>query len=210
MKRYRHEAHSLAFILSFGCLVLGIGCIGWALVSIRAQSTRSADAYVSTSSSPTGSVAKPAHKSPEFRLNPVVYPRHPSEGDEFGSLSIPALRQTLPIIEGTAENDLRKGVGHYIHSVLPGEADNCVLSGHRDTVFTRLGKLKIGDRLTVRTSAGAFTYKIRRIRIVDKDDRTVIVPTDHGVLTVSTCYPFHFIGSAPRRYILSADLVKSD
>ena len=81
-----------------------------------------------------------------------------------------------------------------------------MLSGHRDTVFTQLGKLKIGDQLIVQTSAGSFVYEITLIRIVDKDDKTVIVPTDHAVLTVTTCYPFDFIGSAPYRYILVADL----
>jgi sortase A len=137
----------------------------------------------------------------------VLYPKHPAQGDTMGSLSIPALKQKLPIIEGTGTDDLKKGVGHFTHSALPGEKDNCVLSGHRDTVFARLGELKIGDRLIVQTSAGTYTYQIKRIRIVHKDDRTVIVPTDHAVLTVSTCYPFHYIGSAPDRYVLSADLV---
>ena len=93
--------------------------------------------------------------------------------------------------------------------MLPGEKDNCVLSGHRDTVFRELGKLKIGDLLITRTSAGTYTYEIERIRIVDADDRTVIVPADHAVLTVSTCYPFRYVGDAPERYILVADLVTS-
>lgn len=136
-----------------------------------------------------------------------LYPRRPAEGDKIGSLSIPVLKQTLPIIEGTGTDDLKRGVGHFVQSVLPGEADNCVLSGHRDTVFTRLGKMKIGDRFVVRTSAGTFNYEIKRIRIVGKDDRTVIVPTDHAVLTVSTCYPFNFVGPAPKRYVLVADLL---
>jgi sortase A len=132
---------------------------------------------------------------------------YPAEGDNVGSLTIPALKQKLPIIEGTGAEELKKGVGHFIQSVLPGEQDNCVLSGHRDTVFSNLGKLNIGDQLIVQTSAGTFTYEIKRIRIVDKDDKTVIVPADHAVLTLTTCYPFQFIGSAPDRYILIADLV---
>ena len=139
----------------------------------------------------------------------VAYPRDPKGGQIFGRLSIPALKQTFPIVEGTSVADLKKGVGHFSRSVLPGENDNCVLSGHRDTVFTRLGKLKIGDRFITQTSVGTFTYQIRRIRIVHADDRTVIVHTDHAVLTVSTCYPFHYIGSAPDRYVLVADLVAS-
>ncbi|MHB1018447.1 MAG: class D sortase [Coriobacteriia bacterium] len=135
----------------------------------------------------------------------VLYPVRPAKGDPVGTLLIPALDQTLPIVEGTDDAELKVGVGHYTQSVLPGEADNCVLSAHRDTHFSRLEELIVGDRLIVQTSAGTFTYEISGTRIVDKDDRTVIVPTDHAVLTLSTCYPFNYIGSAPDRYIISAD-----
>ena len=137
----------------------------------------------------------------------ILYPVRPAVGDLIGTLTIPALNQTLPIIEGTDNEELKQGVGHFVQSVLPGEADNCVLSAHRDTHFSELGGLQVGDRLIVETSAGTFTYEISGIRIVDKDDRTVIVPTDHAVLTLSTCYPFNFVGSAPDRYIISADAV---
>ena len=136
---------------------------------------------------------------------PVVPP--PKEGDTIGILTIPVLNEGWPIIEGTGDGDLKRGVGHFIQSVLPGKDDNCVLSGHRTTVFKKMGKLTIGDRLIVQTVAGTFTYQIARIRIVHQNDRTVIVPTDHAVLTLTTCYPFVYIGSAPDRYIVSADLV---
>lgn len=128
----------------------------------------------------------------------------------MGSLSIPVLKQRLPIIEGTGANELKKGVGHLAETALPGEADNCVLSGHRDTVFARLGKLKKGDRVIVQTGTGTYTYQIRRIRIVGKNDRTVVVHVNHALLTLSTCYPFHYVGPAPDRYVLSADLVTSN
>lgn len=137
----------------------------------------------------------------------VSYPVRPKKGESVGTLTIPALNRTLPVIEGTDAKQLAKGVGHYAGSVLPGEADNCVLSGHRDTVFRRLNKVKVGDPLIVQTSAGTFTYRVRGTRIVHKDDKTVIVPTDHAVLTLTTCYPFNYVGSAPDRYIISADLV---
>ena len=130
----------------------------------------------------------------------------PADGT-IGSLSIPALKQKWPIVQGTGDSELKKGVGHFIQSAMPGGDDNCVLSGHRTTVFAKLGKLTIGDRLIVQTSAGTFTYEIARIRIVHKDDLTVIVHTDHAVLTLTTCYPFVYVGSAPDRYIVSADLV---
>jgi len=136
-----------------------------------------------------------------------LYSRYPAKGEVIGSLSIPALKQKFPVVEGTGDDDLKRGVGHFSQSVLPGEQDNCVLSGHRDTVFASLGKLKVGDRLIAQTTAGTFTYKIRQIRIVGTNDKTVVVHTDHAVLTVTTCYPFRYVGSAPKRYVLVADLV---
>ena len=217
----RHRRmHMLMLSLSAGSVVLGIGCVGWALMNIRAQSVPSIAYRIPSPSSPTtvtvskgGSPTtaavpkKPSHPSAPRSAVKVIYSKNPSEGDTLGSLSIPALGQTLPIIEGTGADDLKKGVGHFAQSVLPGQKDNCVLSGHRDTVFSELGKLKTGDRFIVQTATGTYDYQIKRIRIVHANDRTVIVPTDHAVLTVTTCYPFHFIGSAPDRYVLSADMV---
>ncbi|MDQ0428910.1 sortase A [Planomicrobium stackebrandtii] len=138
------------------------------------------------------------------------YPKTPEIGDLMGELIIPKLEASLPIIHGTNEDELEKGVGHFAESVLPGENDNSVLSGHRDTVFRELGEVGKGDLLIVKTHSGTFTYKVRQVRIVDEDDRTVIVPKPKATLTVSTCYPFDFVGYAPDRYILVADLVSSE
>jgi sortase A len=140
----------------------------------------------------------------------AVYSEQPEQGENIGNLVIPKLEATLPIIHGTDEEELEKGVGHFADSVLPGMDDNSVLSGHRDTVFRRLGEVGKGDLLIVETAAGKFTYKVRQVRIVDKDDRTVIVPKPRATLTVSTCYPFDFVGYAPERYILVANLISSE
>lgn len=213
----------IANMLFLGSLVLGIGCIIWALINIGAQSTHFANAYRTPSSSLVTfdekvvglaeedvAVTEPDHS--DDILDPVIvlYPEYPAEGDNIGSLSIPVLKQELPIIQGTGADELKKGVGHFTQSVLPGEEGNCVLSGHRDTVFAKLGKLITGDQLIVQTTAGIYTYEIKDIRIVDKDDKTVIVPADHAILTLTTCYPFIFVGSAPERYILIADLVTNN
>ncbi|USK38716.1 class D sortase [Cytobacillus firmus] len=137
----------------------------------------------------------------------VLYPDKPEMGEEIGELYIPKIKSVLPIIHGTDEDELEKGVGHYAGSVMPGEKDNSVLSGHRDTVFRRLGEVGEGDILEVTTKAGTFEYRVNKVRIVDADDRTVIVPKPRAMLTVTTCYPFDFIGDAPQRYILVAHLV---
>ncbi|WP_420812289.1 class D sortase [Planococcus maitriensis] len=139
----------------------------------------------------------------------IQYPTDPQIGDLIGELIIPKLGASLPIIHGTDEDELEKGVGHYAGSVLPGQSDNSVLSGHRDTVFRELGKVGKGDEFIVNTADGTFTYRVRQVRIVDEDDRTVIVPKPRATLTVSTCYPFDFVGYAPERYILVADLISS-
>jgi len=179
-----------------GLIVLGLGVVCFALINIvQLRAVESTQIL---------NIEAPI-ETPVSDKN--LYPLYPSEGDVIGSLSIPALEMELPIIQGTGANDLEKGVGHFAQSVLPGEGDNCVLSGHRDTIFAKLGELEIGDLLAVKTSAGTFTYEVSGTRIVDKEDKTVIVPTDHAVLTLTTCYPFIYVGSAPDRYIVSADLV---
>jgi len=85
--------------------------------------------------------------------------------------------------------------------------DNTVLAGHRDTVFARLGKIKKGEEITIITKDGTFIYRVSGIRIVKANDRTVIVPSKFAPLTISTCYPFRYFGSAPYRFIVSADLI---
>lgn len=135
----------------------------------------------------------------------------PSSGETVGLLNIPRLEESLPIIEGTHEDDLAQGVGHYAGTAYPLQNDQIVLSGHRDTVFRRMGELELGDILTVELEYGDYEYEIVDTKIVDADDRTIIVPTSPDeVLTVTTCYPFSYIGSAPDRYIITALPVDKD
>lgn len=135
---------------------------------------------------------------------------NPGEGETTGILHIPKLQADLPIVEGTDPEDLAKGVGHYRGSAYPLQNDQIVLSGHRDTVFRRMGELEIGDHLVIQLEYGDFTYEITETKIVDADDRTIIVPHDEEVLTLTTCYPFSYIGYAPDRYIIYAYPVDND
>ncbi|MDQ0255666.1 sortase A [Evansella vedderi] len=137
----------------------------------------------------------------------LLYPKRPEIGEEIGILDIPVINAKLPIFHGTDEDELDRGVGHYRGSVLPGEPDHSILSGHRDTVFRELKDVNINDELIVTTTAGQFTYVVVDIYIVDAEDTSVIRPTGKPTLSLTTCYPFTFIGNAPERYILEADLV---
>ena len=133
----------------------------------------------------------------------------PQIGEQIGMLSIPKLGVFIPIYHGTEEEQLRKGIGHYPKSALPGEPNNMVLSGHRDTVFRQLGQIGVGDKLIVETAMKQFIYRVKKVRIVDENNRTVLVEKPRPTLTVTTCYPFHFIGKAKQRYVLIAQLVST-
>jgi len=189
-------------------LLLGVVGVGYAGVQIYQMRT-SAGNQVLPALAPLEPTPESTTTADSFN-HAVVYSPYPKIGDVIGTVSLPSLKEKLPIIEGTGDAELKRGVGHYVRSVLPGISDNSVLAGHRDSVFSQLGKLALGDPIIVRTAAGQFTYMVTKFRIVMADDRTVIVPTSYAVLTLSTCYPFRYIGNAPKRYIVTADLVQTD
>lgn len=134
-----------------------------------------------------------------------------TKGDTIGILYVPKLNKELPIIEGTDEDQLDVGVGHYSGTALPLQKDQIVLSGHRDTVFRNFDQLKIGDTFVVKMEYGTFEYEIYETEIVDADDTTVIRSTaPEEILTVTTCYPFNYVGNAPYRYIFYAKMKEDE
>ncbi|MFJ5673094.1 class D sortase [Bacillus safensis] len=129
----------------------------------------------------------------------------PEVGKASGILTIPKLKADLPIVEGTDADDLAKGVGHYKGSYYPDQKGQIVLSGHRDTVFRRTGELNIGDQLKITVPYGEFVYEITHTKIVDQRDTSIItLQNKKEELVLTTCYPFHFVGNAPERYIIYA------
>ena len=142
-------------------------------------------------------------KSNDFIDKPVEFT--PSFGDVVGILQIEKINAKLPIVAGTDPDDLEKGVGHYTGSSYPGEIGQIVMSGHRDTVFRRLGELQMGDEFIVSMPYGDFVYEIYDYKIVDADDLTIItLQKEEDDFLLTTCYPFSFVGNAPDRYILYA------
>jgi sortase A len=139
----------------------------------------------------------------------AAYPVKPKQGEKIGTITLPSLGLSWPVYEGTGDSQLAKGVGHYVGSVLPGVKDNTVLSGHRMTVFNRLGELSKNDDVYVRTSAGLFVYQVLSFRVVNRTDRTVIVPDSAAILTLTTCWPFNHEGKTYQAFIVRARLVES-
>lgn len=124
--------------------------------------------------------------------------------EAFGTLEIPKLEKSIAIVEGADEAALTKGVGHMSRTAYPGQNEQIILSGHRDTVFRNFGELEIGDSFIVHMPYGEYEYEIRSTKIVPEDDTTVVGEMGEEVLVVTTCYPFNFIGSAPERFVAYA------
>lgn len=125
-------------------------------------------------------------------------------GDVIGILNIPRLDREIPIIEGTGSDSLDKGVGHLSNSYMPREDNMIFLAGHRNTVFTNFNKIQKGDSFYFKNSKGNYKYTVKNIKVVPRDDKTIIKKYDEEVLIVCTCYPFGYLGDAPDRIIFYA------
>ncbi len=126
-------------------------------------------------------------------------------------LRIPAIDLAVPLLEGIDEITLNRGVGR-----IPGMArkiadgGNFGIAGHRDGYFRGLKDIGVGDTIEVLTLTDTFSYRVDDISIIGKNDLSVLQPTDNQVLTLVTCYPFYFVGHAPKRYIVKAVLEQQD
>jgi sortase A len=123
-----------------------------------------------------------------------------------GVLEIPALKLTIPIFAGTSELVLNRGVGWIEGTAMPGEDGNVGLAGHRDGYFRGLKDLKLGDTIEVQSVDRTMRYRVSSLEIVEPTDVSVLDPTDVPSITLVTCYPFYYIGSAPQRYIVRGTL----
>lgn len=125
----------------------------------------------------------------------------------LGRIEISAIGLSAMIQEGTEPRTLRRGVGHIIGTSLLGQPGNIGLAGHRDTFFRNLRNLHEGDEITLVTLAGTFVYRVDLISIVEPQDSHVFRDSDGDFLTLVTCYPFNFLGPAPKRFVVRAHRV---
>ena len=125
----------------------------------------------------------------------------------LGRLEIPTLGVSTIVREGEDARTLQLAVGHIAGTALPGTAGNMGLAGHRDTFFRRLREIDPGDVIRLVAVEGTYTYVVDSTQIVDPDDLWVLDPTPEPSLTLVTCYPFTYLGTAPERFIVRARLV---
>lgn len=138
--------------------------------------------------------------------SPVVTGR---EGSTLGRIEIQQIGLAAMILEGTSEETLHRAVGHIQGTPLPGQSGNVAIAGHRDTFFRGLRNIQLGDEITVTTLSGSHHYRVDSTKVVDPQQTEVLDDAGGDTLTLVTCYPFNFIGSAPRRFIVRARKIPS-
>jgi sortase A len=125
-------------------------------------------------------------------------------GDVLGRMDIPRLGMSVAILQGTSSRILRLGIGHIAGTPLPGETGNVGIAGHRDTFFRGLKDIRKDDEIQLQTASGLSRYAVDWMKVVANDDQRVLAPSTESALTLVTCYPFYFVGPAPRRFVVRA------
>jgi sortase A len=187
-------------LLVFGLVCLGYyGYVSAETALYQAYETRELDAILAT--------APPSRPAITAGIEPPASRREePASGSALGRLEIPRLHVSAIVRAGSDARTLRLAVGHIGGTALPGERGNIGLAAHRDTFFRRLGDIRPNDQVRLVTAAGTFTYRVEGTRVVEPQDLWVLDPTAQSTLTLVTCYPFRYIGSAPQRFIVRAQL----
>jgi len=185
-------------ILSAGLIVFGLASIGWVSVRLTQQSHFQRQQTEALNRAITAPPAAPA------AVEKPVLPRVPPDG-LIGRLEIPRVGLSTIVMEGDDDATLEKAVGHLPDTALPWEPGNSALAGHRDTHFRRIRNVKQGDEIRLTSPRGVFSYRITKLFVTSPDNVGVLAPSSDGdVITLVTCYPFNYVGSAPKRFIVQA------
>lgn len=164
-------------------------------------------------------VAQPQTEAKSMPTAPPV--AAPERGSIIGRVSIGRLDLSAVVRQGVDAGILRVAVGHVPTSALPGQPGNFAIAAHRDTLFRGLKDIQKGDLVTFQSPTGTYNYQVVTTKIVKPTDVSVLQPDGGGLiaaqtgstpkkmLTMITCYPFYYVGSAPRRFIVEAKMVNS-
>lgn len=161
------------------------------------------------------SIAQPESSPPDFvswskqRIQQYEQSLGAHLAPPMAVIRINRIHVEAPVLEGTDDITLNCGVGHIPGTALFGENGNVGLAGHRDGFFRGLRDIKVGDRIDLDEPGRAETYVVSRLEIVSPKDVRVLRSTGRPTLTLVTCYPFYYIGSAPQRFIVHAMLAST-
>jgi len=146
-----------------------------------------------------GSAAEQEKKTPSGGLHQM---------SPIGRLEIPRVHISAMVAEGTSPRVLSRAVGHAVGTALPGQKGNVTLAAHRDTFFRHLGDVRSGDIIELEEPGHEYRYQVRFTAVVGPQETWVLEPTGKETLTLLTCYPFHFVGPAPDRFVIRARRVQ--
>jgi sortase A len=181
-----------------GLAAIGIVCLIWAAtVSMSAVVYQNRQRALLERSVPSLGKLE-AERLPDSVVRPAEL------GRSIGRLEIPRIGLSAVVAEGDDENTLKVAVGHLPDTPPPWQEGNAALAGHRDTFFRPLGHIRAGDDIRLVTPRGDFRYRVVRHTVVDPEDISVLDASSGAALTLITCYPFDFVGPAPRRFIVHA------
>ncbi len=173
-------------------LAVGVGCLGWVAWSLSEAAVVGA-----VESRRLAELTRVSALPGEFAWGGL------GEGDLVGRIEIGRLGISAIMLSGTTARTLRRAVGHIPGTALPGEAGNVGLAGHRDSFFRELNGIMAGDTISLATPHGDLHYQVDSVFVVDPEDVHVLAPPPAGeMVTLVTCYPFHYVGPAPRRFIV--------
>ena len=152
------------------------------------------------------------HVPPERKPAPKAQERErrPRPDQLIGRLEIPRLKIRVMVREGDNSSTLEHAVGHIPSTALPGDPGNVALAAHRDTYFRPLRFIRKNDRILLSTLDGSYEYAVQSTKIVNPTDVSVLKASSPHELTLVTCYPFYYVGAAPRRFIVHAVQIASD
>jgi sortase A len=126
------------------------------------------------------------------------------EMSPIGRLEISRVHISAVVAEGTSQRVLSRAIGHAVGTALPGQTGNVTLAAHRDTFFRHLGDVRSGDIIDLKEPGHEYRYQVRFTAVVGPKDTWVLATTGKETLTLLTCYPFHFVGPAPDRFVIRA------
>jgi sortase A len=135
---------------------------------------------------------------------PQPKPETYQRGEPIGEVEIPRLGLNVPVFEGDDAGILELGAGHVPGTALPGHAGNICIAAHRDTQFRPLRFIHPDDEIVLQTAQGESRFRVESTTIVKPTDTQVLLPAPGRDLTLVTCYPFFYVGSAPKRFIVHA------
>jgi len=138
-------------------------------------------------------------------VDSIAVVARPDKHGVVGRLEIPRLGVSVMVVEGVDDSDLKRAVGHISRTALPWESGNVGIAGHRDTFFRPLRSIQPDDTITVSSLHGAYRYRVVSTNVVRPKDIQVLYPARRDSLTLVTCFPFEYVGSAPKRFIVRAE-----